>query len=432
MKLIIQNSYCTIEDMTLHVYQELKLRMVYQSENDYHRGYFNKQYLITKRGEFPTGLLNIFLDYIKRKNIPVKIVDQRVKPKSSLELNFNLGFAPYKEQMDASQIALMKHRGIISMPTGTGKSAVIALIINKLKVPTLIVVPSLELKSQLGNSLKQIFGVNHHIRVENVDALNPDETYNYDCLIIDEYHHSAAKTYRKLNKQAWSGIYYRFGLTATPFRNKSEENILLKSILSDIIYQLDYKTASKKGYITPVEGYFITVPPKRHVEGFTWQEVYKELVVNNTVRNRLIERLIQNLKNEPTICLVKELDHGNQISTFTKVPFVNGQDNSSRIGIDLFNTGRIKQIIGTTGVLGEGVDTKPAEYIIIAGLGKSKNQFMQNVGRGVRTYPNKESCKVIIFKDTSHKWTKKHFAEQVKILKTEYGCIPVEIVLDDD
>ena len=432
MKLIIDNSHCTIQDMTTETFAALKRTMVYQSENDYHRGRFHKQYLITNKGVFPTGLLYLFKQYIQKSKVLCQVQDLRKKPESSLNLKFNLGFTPYPEQIDAAKSAQNRKRGIISMPTGTGKSAVIALIINQLKVPTLVVVPSLELKTQLSQSLFSIFGPTNKIVVQNVDALKIDEVANFDCLIIDEYHHSAAKTYRKLNKVSWSGIYYRFGLTATPFRNKNEEKILLESILSEVIYELDYQTASKKGYITPVEGYYITIPSKRHVEGFSWHEVYKELVTDNEVRNRLIERLMAKLKNEHTICLVKEIDHGNQLSASTKVHFVSGQDGPSRIGIDLFNTGKIKQIIGTVGVLGEGVDTKPAEYIIIAGLGKSKNQFMQNVGRGVRTYPGKESCKVIIFRDNSHKWTKKHFAEQVKILKTEYGCIPVEIVLDYD
>ena len=98
--------------------------------------------------------------------------------------------------------------------------------------------------------------------------------------------------------------------------------------------------------------------------------------------------------------------------------------------IDDFNRQKTHPIlIGTTGVLGEGIDTRPAEWIIIAGLGKSKNQFMQNIGRGIRVYPGKKSCKVILFKDGSHKWTLKHFKEQCMILKEVYGIVPMRLEL---
>ena len=65
--------------------------------------------------------------------------------------------------------------------------------------------------------------------------------------------------------------------------------------------------------------------------------------------------------------------------------------------------------------------------IILAGLGKSKNAFMQQCGRGVRRYGDKQSAKIIIFRDASHKWSLAHFKEQVKILQEEYGVTPAKL-----
>ena len=113
----------------------------------------------------------------------------------------------------------------------------------------------------------------------------------------------------------------------------------------------------------------------------------------------------------------------------SKVHFANGKDKDSTDLIKFFSEGKLKALIGTNGIVGEGVDTRAAEYIIIAGLGKSKNQFMQQIGRGVRVYPGKDSCKIITFLDKSHKWTRDHFSTQVKILREEYGC---EIIKLDD
>ena len=340
---------------------------------------------------------------------------------------------PYPEQFEATFAAVTKERGIISAVTGSGKSLIIALIINELQCRTLIVVPSLELKAQLSTSLARWFGEdnigrNKNIYVENVQALDTRERLKYDVLIIDEFHHSASASYRKLNKYAWADIYYRFGLTATPWRSDAEEKLLLESILSEVIYTISYKQAVSRNMIAPVEAYYLEIP-KQETDAYTWSEVYSSLVVNNEVRNQVIAQVLKTLEqnNVFTLCLVKEVKHGQILANLTGVPFVHGEDEESRDYIDLFNRGEVKTLIATEGILGEGIDTKPCEYVIIAGLGKAKSGFLQKVGRAVRNYPGKESAKVILFKDKSHKYLIRHYNEQRKIMLEYYGVRVVEL-----
>jgi superfamily II DNA or RNA helicase len=127
---------------------------------------------------------------------------------------------------------------------------------------------------------------------------------------------------------------------------------------------------------------------------------------------------------------VKEVKHGYAIQEIFNAPFANGQDDITRAYIGAFNKGEVKGLIGTTGILGEGVDTKPCEYVIIAGLGKAKSAFMQQIGRAVRTYPGKESAKIILFRDASHRFTLRHYRAQAKILKEEYGVTPIKLELE--
>ena len=329
---------------------------------------------------------------------------------------------PYPDQIKAVESAIKYHRGIIAMPTGTGKSFVIKLIVKALNLKALIIVPSLEIKKQLSAELKNTKAV-----VKNIDDTSLKNDTNYDVLIIDEGHHTAARTYQKLNKTAWNNIYYRFFMTATPFRNDTEETLLFEAICGRLIFKLSYLDAVKKGYIAPVDAYVLNIP-KKTTEGYTYREVYNDLVVNNNERNMMIGALIGRL-DKPTLCLVKEVWHGKLLSELTGCPFVSGEDQESRDYIRQFNSGGITKLIGTTGVLGEGVDTKPAEYIIIAGGGKAKSQFMQAVGRGVRVYPGKESAKIILIKDKSHRFLLTHYKAQAIIMKEEYGVTPMEINL---
>lgn len=430
IQLVINNSYSKVLGLSAIQEKELReaLSYVIGGSSAYFSGYgIRKKSLLSKKGEFPTGLLPRVIKYIESLNF--NVVDNRKLPSKGVEIAFK--GKPYVEQLQAVEKALLYGRGIISMPTGSGKSLVIALIAARLNLPTLIVVPSLEIKKQLIDNITTVLNGLHKITVENIDSPRLKLNNHYDCLIIDEAHHSAAKTYQRLNKTTWTNISYRFFLTATPFRNDTEETLLFESIAGKVIYQLTYKDAVSKGFIVPIESYYIEIPQQK-TNAHSWSEVYNELVVHNTSRNEVLSNLLNSLQqaNISTLCLVKEIKHGNIISDMSGAPFVNGENEESRDFIKQFNNKEIITMIGTAGLLGEGIDTKPCEYVIIAGLGKAKSQFMQQIGRAVRVYPGKAVAKIILVKDKSHKFTLRHFNEQKKILLKEYGIIPIRLKLE--
>lgn len=444
IKVTIDNSTSKIEGLSID--QHKKLAKVLSYTVDPQAIYFGGGYkprmrtLLGTKGDFPTGLLYLVTKWLEPAKIPPVVVDIRRIPKPFPGLlKANLAHSPYPEQKAAAEAAKAFKRGIICAPTGCGKSLIVALIAEKLQVPTLVVVPSLELKRQLTETLGQIFGKNkvgsHRdgkaIAVENVDALDESPETIYECVIIDEFHHSGAATYRKLNKKSWNTVYYKFGVTATPFRSQDNEKLLLESVLSKVIYKIEYKTAVEKGYIVPLEAYYMDVPVTEDIKGnpTSWASMYRELVVVNEVRNYLIAQILVKLhvNGIPTLCLVKEIEHGQLLAEMSNLNFAHGTEDNTPELIRAFNTGEISTLIGTTGILGEGVDTKPCEMVVIAGLGKSRNAFMQQVGRAFRRHGSKDSAKILILKDNSHKWTIAHFKAQCKILMEEYGVKAVKL-----
>lgn len=473
IKLVIGNSVCRFSDLPIEHYRAIKKLLSYKDKSkriekilkDKATGkpLINKETgkprtfivyplisLLEKSGEFPTGLLYLVKEYIKAIKTPVIVLDERKRPAihqfgGGQPIAYLFPFEPYPEQFEGATAAVKYGRGIETAPTGVGKSAIAALIIASLQISTLIVVPSVELKNQLTDSLKDIFGIDmvgplnkgkkqFNITIENIGQLDPKiKAEGFDCLIIDEFHHSGAVSYRELNKQSWGNIYFRFGLTATPFRSDDNEKLLLESVLSNVIYKIDYATAVKKGYIVPVEFYYVDLP-KVKCSSKKWQGVYKELVVNRKDKNKIICDFMESLhiSDIPTITLVKQVEHGKllkdeMLSRNLEIQFANGKDGSNKQLIRAFNNRMLTVLIGTSGVIGEGIDTKPCEYVILAGGGKSKNQFMQMVGRGFRRFGNKQSCKVIMFRDPSHKWMLQHFNECVKYIKEEYGAKPSKL-----
>ncbi len=433
--LTINNSYSNIAGLTAEQFKRVKKLLSYTVDTGYYAGraFPRTKYLIDSKGNFPSGLIRRVINHLQDNKLPYSINVPPARPRLPVDHKTDFGnIKPYSQQLAAiSKISTTHHRGIISMPTGSGKSLVMALIVARLNVRTLIVVPNLELKKQLIGSFKAIFEDMSNITIENIDSSALKSAKDYDCLIIDEAHHAAAKTYQNLNKRAWGGIFYRFFLSATPFRNSADENLLFEGIAGEVIYQLRHAEAVKEKLIVPIEAYYIEIP-KQNTSAKTWQQVYSQLIVNNTIRNAIIADLMTNLHTAgaKTLTLVKEIAHGNRLSVLTEAAFANGQDEDTRGLIEAFNGAKISTLIGTTGIIGEGVDTKPCEYVIIAGLGKAKSAFMQQVGRAVRTYPGKQSAKVIIFLDKSHKFTVRHFNAQKKILAEEYGIIPIKLDLE--
>lgn len=447
VELTIDNSVCELKNLSIENHKTLRKLMSYKVATHmqkYQGARDSNRYLMDKRGRFPTGLLYIALKYIKDTGLKVVKKDIRVVPSPHPTTNtlIKLDFEPYPEQREAADVVFNKSRGIVCAPTGVGKSVIIGLMIQNLRVPTLVVVPTLELKRQLIASLKSWFPHLHvssnilehpFIAVCNIDSMKENELHHYNALIVDEFHHSGATTYRRLNAKSWKNIYYKYGLTATPFRSQDHERLLLESVLSTTIYKVEYQTAVDKGYIVPMEAFYVDLPRIEPIGNTSsWASMYSELVVNNEQRNKIIALILKRLKESDiyTICLVKEISHGENIKKIVDIPFINGQSEDSRLHLLEFLLGEQKQVIGTTGVLGEGVDTKPAEFIILAGLGKSKNAFMQMIGRGFRNYPGKTQATIIFFRDKSHRWTQAHFREQVKILKDEYNIVPKKLELD--
>lgn len=423
----INNSYSQIKGLNTEQYKELRELLSYESDPStkyFSGGYSHKKYLIDAKGFFPTGLL-----YKIKAFVPTATyLDLRIKPKRKEgAISPVKGITPYSEQNRAVSEAYSKGVGGIIMPTGTGKSITMALLVNAFRLKTLVVVPNLELKTQLADTFSSLIP-KAKVTVLNIDSNELETATGYDLLILDECHGSASKTYQRLNKKQWSGIYHRFFFTATFFRNQDNEQLLFESICGRPIYELTYKNAVKNGLIVPVEAYYLEVP-KQANDCYTYQQFYKELVVNNQIRNKLLADTMVSLDqgNVYTLTLVKEVAHGEILSEMTGIPFANGADDSSRQYLQDFKDGKITSVIATEGIAGTGCDTKPCEYVIFAGLGKAKSAILQKCGRGTRRYKDKESCKVILVRDSSHKYSLSHFREQCKVLKDYYGIVPTKL-----
>lgn len=392
-----------------------------------HRGLTKKLTIsLYDKGSFPTGLLPRAISILNEMGHEVKQNDLRVRPKLGqikLLTKESLPALRYYQKTAARKLQ-EEGRGIVVMPTGTGKTVTIARMIWDLSVPkTLIVTPSKRITSMMKKTMERYFGkgkvatlntksgrLEKPINIINIQALiklDPNVFADLDAVFIDEFHHSAADTYREVNLNHLKRCYFRIGMTATNFRNDGAD-IALESVLSYVLYEYSIEQAIKDKVIHAPE--FDIVQFEHGCEYNTWQECYKDGVVLNEERNKMIAEIAEHYKNRHILILVKEITHGEILKEL--IPgsqFINGEETDTiqdRM-MDDFQAGKYNVLIGTS-VIGEGVDLPIADTLIMAGGGKARSSIMQNVGRILRLCAGKNDAILVDIDDVDVQWLADH------------------------
>lgn len=384
-----------------------------------------------KDGEFPTGLLPRALSILASNKLEVKVNDKRIKPKTK-QHRFVLK-EPFPAlryyQKTATQLLEEHGRGIVVFPTGTGKTVTIGKMIWDLGVNTLIITPGKAITDMMMDTMLRHFGkgkveklttktkkVTKPIAIVNIQALvkiQPHVLSDIQAVFIDEFHHSAAETYREVNINQLKNVYFRIGFTATNFRNDGAD-IALESVLSNVLYEYSIQTA--------IADSFLMKPDFEIVENDSWdektyQQTYKAAIVENEDRNDIIREIADHHKTDQVLILVQQLEHGETVKNLIPgAVFIHGEEKDvirARALAD-FKAGKIKCLIGTS-VIGEGVDLPNANVLIMAGGGKARSQIMQNIGRVLRICKGKTFAKVYDFSDTGSEWLSDHSLQRQNV-----------------
>lgn len=254
-----------------------------------------------------------------------------------------------------------------------------------------------------------------------------------ECVIVDECHHGSAATIRDA-LALMSSAGYRYGLSATPWRDKSDESKLLKVALGDnFLYDLQGKEAVERGIIAKPELHVVASPqPDEWLRDHTnWRMIVEKGIIGNRTRNNTILKLAVDLmgNNHNVFICVDEIAHMDILAQRLKDEHkieaitIHGQQNKHKNQEMVQKVGATREGLITIGTMavGEGTNMPGIDAVIIAAPGKSSVRFLQRIGRGTRKLEGKNSVKVYDFEDWFNPTLLKHSRKRQQVFKKYFG-----------
>jgi len=223
--------------------------------------------------------------------------------------------------------------------------------------------------------------------------------------IIDECHACTCETLQQIYKYIDPERIY--GLSGTPFRDDGSD-LLTEAMLGRIICNVSATELIEKGILAQPIIKFVNVPHQT-IQARTFQEVYKEYIVNNDIRNALIVKNTKSLieKKYKPLVLFKTIEHGKILykeflNEGIRCELLYGNDSLEKRNEikQALNDDNIDCIIAST-IFDIGMDLPKLSGLVLGGGGKSKIRALQRIGRVVRAYKDKTKVAVIDFMDNT-------------------------------
>ncbi|MBT6652757.1 MAG: DEAD/DEAH box helicase [Gammaproteobacteria bacterium] len=345
-----------------------------------------------------------YLDRLLEQFTPEIIDDQRTTAPVDMPPLEGVTYREY--QQDLLDQAYQHQQGTLTAPTGSGKSIMGMALIAHHGQRSLILVNSKELASQWKREILKWMGIEagtvgggkwiegEEITVAMLQTLhrNPEKAAElfsrHGLTLVDETHRVAAQTFSEVI--GWSSTLYRYGLTATPHRRDGLHDLIHRCV-GETIATIHPDQVEQQGGIVPATIKIIQTgfTPSWAVD--SWSDYLGELVESKE-RNQLIASIaMQSSQSTPTLILTDRVDHVGNIAAFLddaleihgKLPAKERRSRMERIAGHQIT-------IGTTGLLGEGLDVSGWGVLVMATPISSKVRLLQACGRVLRPHPGKQ------------------------------------------
>lgn len=345
---------------------------------------------------------------------PLEIFENRIIQGKQITYKSNIELYEYQKQV--LEKAYKRKNGIIVMPAGSGKTQTALELIAKIGLKTLWITHTIDLLNQSYNRAKSNFEniglgkiangkieIGTHITFATVQTLKSIDLQSYadtwDCIIVDECHRicgTPAKSgmfYKVINKLI---ARYKYGLTATPYRNVKGTEKAMFSLIGKTIIELEKEVIGDKiiqAKIKKIKTNFKEIPEEcQETDGTIKYAKLTTAISEDVERNKIILEILNKNKENYTLVLTdrvkqmyklqKELGYGKVIDGKTK-------KEERESSIQEIREGKEKVLFATYGLAKEGLDIPRLDRLILASPHRDKATIIQAIGRIERKYENK-------------------------------------------
>ncbi|MCE4990692.1 DEAD/DEAH box helicase family protein [Staphylococcus hominis] len=328
-----------------------------------------------------------------------------------------------------------KNKGIIVMPTGTGKTYLSAMDMKKFlaEKPTnsrgLFVVHNLEILNQAKKAYEKVFNpdtsfgkldgkIKDNIKSSKILFASKDSLVNqvtlsefnskeFDYIVIDEVHHSQAKSYKKIFEFFQPN--FMLGMTATPDRNDRKD--IMELFDYQKISEFTFHDAIDEGFLVNIEYHGLTDDvdySKIRFKGNKYDVQDLDRFLNIQKRNEaILDQYKKYITGDKTIGFCVTIDHANRMAKLfnesgIKAISINSNNSNSSQLIEKFRNNEYN-VAFTVDMFNEGVDVPNVRGLLFLRPTESKTIFTQQLGRGLRLANGKEKIIVLDFIGNYHK-----------------------------
>lgn len=334
----------------------------------------------------------------------------------------------YQEDMVKRVQEAFRHHDsvIVQMPTGTGKTHVLAAIVEMyLKKYVWVVAHRRELVSQIKDTLARFFPDldSEKIQVTSIQWLSRhyrEIRENPSLIVIDEANHALAETYAEVMNTYPKAK--KLGLTATPYRMNGKG---FTDLFEMLLCSWNMERFIAEGRLSLYDYYSIKPDSadqllidslqKRGVDGDYQQKELNKVMDVRPSLERLCLTIKQYVPGKKGIVYAISIQHAEHIAEnyrengikavaiSSKTPLAERKDmierfKSSSLSSSIksaSNASEEIEVLVSVDLFSEGFDCPDVEFIQLARPTLSLAKYMQMVGRGLRVAEGKEYCVIL-------------------------------------
>jgi len=224
----------------------------------------------------------------------------------------------------------------------------------------------------------------------------------FDYVVVDEFHHAAARSYRRVIDHFQPG--FLLGLTATP--NRMDGADLLALCSDNLVYECPLTEGIERGDLSPFR-YFGIADDVDYApipwRGGRFDPVTLTEAVETQERAQHAFDIWRDKGGDRTLAFCATVSHADFTAEFFRrngvaaVAVHSGPASAPRAGsVDRLRAGEL-QVICTVDVFNEGLDVPEVDTVLMLRPTESPVVFLQQLGRGLRRSGSKDTLTAIDF-----------------------------------